>query len=158
MAHNKSSPGIVTAPLPESDVSWLDLVFQMDKLNDAMARFAAVTNRNPASHVGQNPPFRSSGAFGPEVIAAMCEALEAACKELGDDLGQPGVRAWSSPNELSPRQNLVSVTRFACRQPRSANRTNDPFVHPIGRSRAVVANGAARARLSFTGKGTLVHG
>ena len=55
-------------------------------------------------------------------------------------------------------QNLVSVTRFACRQPRSANRTNDPFVHAIGRSRAVVANGAARARLSFTGKGTLVHG
>ena len=40
MAHNKSSPGIVTAPLPESDVPWFDLVFHMDKLNDAMARFS----------------------------------------------------------------------------------------------------------------------
>jgi hypothetical protein len=91
MAHNKSGPRIVTAPLPEFDVPWLDLIFHMDKLNDAMARFAAVSNRNPASQVGQNPPFRRSGAFGPEVIAAMCEALEAACKELGDDIGQPAV-------------------------------------------------------------------
>ena len=30
------------------------------------------------------------GAFGPEALAAMGEALEAACKELGD-IGQPEV-------------------------------------------------------------------
>jgi hypothetical protein len=42
MAHNKSGPGIVTAPLPDSDVLWLDLVFQMDKLNGAMKRFDAL--------------------------------------------------------------------------------------------------------------------
>jgi len=53
MAHNKSSPGIVTAPLPDSDVSWLDLVFQMDKLNGAMKRFDALTDGNPASRVGK---------------------------------------------------------------------------------------------------------
>jgi hypothetical protein len=88
MAHNKSSPGIVTAPPPESGVLWLDLVFQMDKLNGAMRRFDALANGNPPSRVGQNPPLRSGGAFGPEVIAAMCEALEAACKELGHNIGQ----------------------------------------------------------------------
>jgi hypothetical protein len=75
MARNKSSPGIVSAPLPDSDVSWLDLFFQMDKLNGAMRRFdAALTNGNPESFVGQNPPFQLGGAFGPEVIATMCEA------------------------------------------------------------------------------------
>ena len=88
MAHSKSGPGIVTAPLPDSGVLWLDLVFQMDKLNGAMRRFDAATNGNPPSRVGQNPPLRSGGAFGPEVIAAMCEALEAVCMELGDDIGQ----------------------------------------------------------------------
>ena len=91
MAHNKSSPGIVTRPLPDSDVVWLDLVFQMDKLNKAMRQFDALTNGDPASHVGQNPPFRNGGAFGPEVTAAMSEALEAACKELGDDIDQSEV-------------------------------------------------------------------
>ncbi len=96
MAHSKSGPGIVTAPLPDSGVLWLDLVFQMDKLNGAMRRFDAATNGNPPSRVGQNPPLRSGGAFGPEVIAAMCEALEAACKELGDD-GRP----WRGAGRLS---------------------------------------------------------
>jgi len=33
-------------------------------------------------------PFIRSGAFEPEVIAAMSEAFEAACKEL-DEAGQP---------------------------------------------------------------------
>jgi hypothetical protein len=88
MAHNKSSPGIVTAPLPDADVLWLDLVFRMDKLNGSMKRFDELINGNPPSRVGQNPPLRNGGAFGPEVIATMCEALEAACKELGDDIGQ----------------------------------------------------------------------
>jgi hypothetical protein len=88
MAHSKSSPGIVAAPLPESGVLWLDLVFHMDKLNGAMRRFDELTNGNPPSCVRQNPPLRSGGAFGPEVIAAMCEALEAVCMELGDDIGQ----------------------------------------------------------------------
>ena len=32
-----------------------------------------------------------SGAVGPEVIAGTCEALEAACKGLGDDITQPEV-------------------------------------------------------------------
>jgi hypothetical protein len=36
MTHDKSSSGIVTVPLPDSGVLWLDLVFQMDKLNGAM--------------------------------------------------------------------------------------------------------------------------
>ena len=53
MAHNKSSPGIVTAPPPDSDVLWLNLVFQMDKLNGAMKRFGALTDGNPASRVGK---------------------------------------------------------------------------------------------------------
>lgn len=35
-------------------------------------------------------PFIRSGAFEPEVIAAMSEAFEAACKEL-DESGQPRV-------------------------------------------------------------------
>ncbi len=35
-------------------------------------------------------PFIQSGAFGPEVIAAMSEAFEAACKEL-NEAGQPKV-------------------------------------------------------------------
>jgi len=70
---------------------WLDLVFQMDKLNKAMRQFDALTNGDPVSHLGQNPLFRSDGAFGPEVIAAMSEALEAACKELGDDIDQSEV-------------------------------------------------------------------
>jgi len=35
-------------------------------------------------------PFIRSGAFEPEVIAAMSEAFEAACKEL-DEAGQPRV-------------------------------------------------------------------
>jgi hypothetical protein len=69
MAHNKSSPAIVTGPLPDSDGLWLDLVFQMGKLNGAMRQFDTMTDGNPASHVGQNPLFRSAGAFGPEVIA-----------------------------------------------------------------------------------------
>jgi hypothetical protein len=88
MAHNKSSPGIVTGPLPDPDGLWLDLVFQMNTLNGAMRQFGAMIDGNPASHVGQNPPSRSGGAFGPEVITAMCEALEAACEELGDDITQ----------------------------------------------------------------------
>jgi hypothetical protein len=81
----------VTGLLPDSDGLWLDLVFQMDGLNGAMRQFDTMTDGNPASDVGQNPPSRSAGAFGPEVIAAMCEALEAACKELGDDITQPEV-------------------------------------------------------------------
>jgi hypothetical protein len=74
MARNKCSPEIVTAPPPESGVLWLDRDFQMDKLNGAMTRFDELTNGNPESRVGQNPPFRLGGAFGPEVIATMCEA------------------------------------------------------------------------------------
>jgi hypothetical protein len=35
-------------------------------------------------------PFIRSGAFEPEVVAAMSEAFEAACKEL-DESGQPRV-------------------------------------------------------------------
>jgi hypothetical protein len=106
MAHNKSSPGIVTAPLPDADVLWLDLVFRMDKLNGAMKRFDELTNGNPASRVGQNPPVRSGGAFGPDVIATMCEALEAACKELGDNIGQSEV-----PGEVMARR-IIAAAKF----------------------------------------------
>jgi hypothetical protein len=103
MAHSKSSPGLVTASLSDSGVPWLDLVFQMDKLNEAMMRFDALINRNPRSGVGQNPALRSGGAFGPEVIAAMCEALEAACKELSDDIGQSEV-----PREVMARRIIAA--------------------------------------------------
>ena len=105
MTHDKSNSGIVTVPLPDSGVPWLDLVFHMHKLNGAMARFDALTNRNPASRVGQNPPFRSSGAFGPEVIAAMCEAFEAACKELGND-GES-----EAPREVIARR-IIAVAKL----------------------------------------------
>jgi hypothetical protein len=111
MTDNKSSSGIVTAPPPDSDVLWLDLVFRMDKLNWAIRRFDALTNGNPASRVGQNPPLRSSGAFGPEVIATMCEALEAACKELGDDIGQSAV-----PREVMARR-IIAVARLGDHDP-----------------------------------------
>jgi hypothetical protein len=104
MTHDKSNSGIVTVPLPDSGVLWLDLVFHMDKLNGAMRRFDALTNGNPESRVGQNPPLRSSGAFGPEVIATMCEALEAACKELGDDIGQSEV-----PREVMARRIIAAA-------------------------------------------------
>ena len=110
MAHSKSSPGLVTAPLFDPGVLWLDLVFQMDKLNGAMRRFDALTNGNPASRVGRNPPLRSSGAFGPEVIATMCEAFEAACKELGND-GQS-----EAPREVIARQ-IIAVAKLGDRDP-----------------------------------------
>jgi hypothetical protein len=35
---------------------------------------------------------RSLGAFGPEAIAEMSEALEAACEELGDNVQPEAVR------------------------------------------------------------------
>src|SRR6266481_1210294 len=89
MAHNETSLGVVTEPLPDPDGLWLDLVFQMDKLNGAKRQFGAMVDGNSASHVGQNPPFLSGGAFGPEAVAAMGEALEAACEELGDYITQP---------------------------------------------------------------------
>jgi hypothetical protein len=111
MAHSKSGPGIVTAPLPDSGVLWLDLVFQMDKLNGAMRRFDAATNGNPPSRVGQNPPLRSGGAFGPEVIAAMCEALEAACKELGDDIDQS-----EAAREVMARR-IIAAAKLGDRDP-----------------------------------------
>jgi hypothetical protein len=111
MAHSKSSPGLVTAPLFDPGVLWLDLVFQMDKLNGAMMRFDAQINGNPPSRVGQNPPLRNGGAFGPEVIAAMCEALEAACKELGDDIGQSEV-----PREVIARR-IIAVAKLGDRDP-----------------------------------------
>ena len=111
MAHSKFSPGLVTAPLSDSGVLWLDLVLQMDKLNGAMMRFDAQINGNPPSGVGQNPPLRNGAAFGPEVIAAMCEALEAACKELGDDIGQSEV-----PREVIARR-IIAVAKLDDRDP-----------------------------------------
>jgi hypothetical protein len=69
MAHSKSSPGIVTSPLPDSGVLWLDLVFQMDKLNGAIRRFDALIKGNPPSHGGQ---IHRSGELG---IAARLRAV-----------------------------------------------------------------------------------
>ena len=37
-------------------------------------------------------PMRSLGAFGPEAIAEMSEALEAACEELSDNVQPEAVR------------------------------------------------------------------
>ena len=58
------------------------------------------------------------GAFGPEAIAAMGDALDAALKELQDagqsDVQFPTCCARSSPDELLERHGLVSVTRLAC--------------------------------------------
>ena len=57
------------------------------------------------------------GAFGPEAIAVMGDALDAALKEL-QDIGSPTCSprrcARPSPDELSERQDLASVTRLAC--------------------------------------------
>jgi hypothetical protein len=74
-------------------------------------RFDALTDGNPASRVGQNPPLRSGGAFGPEVISTMCEALEAACKELGDDIGQS-----EAAREVMARR-IIAVAKFGERDP-----------------------------------------
>jgi hypothetical protein len=82
----------------------------------------------------------------------MCEAFEAACKELGDDIGQSGEAREVIARRILPRQNLVSVTRFACRQPRSANRTNDPFVQALARSRSRGRPSRGAGRPSFTSK------
>jgi hypothetical protein len=64
--------------------------------------------------------------FGPEAIAEMSEALDAAFEEL-QDTGEPDVCAKSSLGELLQRQNLVSTNRLACRQPRSADRASRTF-------------------------------
>src|SRR6266481_78050 len=111
MAHNETSLGVVTEPLPDPDGLWLDLVFQMDKLNGAKRQFGAMVDGNSASHVGQNPPFLSGGAFGPEAVAAMGEALEAACEELGDDITQPEVAG-----EVLARR-IIAAARLGERDP-----------------------------------------
>ena len=60
---------------------------------------------------------KQDGLLEAEAIAAMSEAFEAACKQL-DDTGQPEWCLKSSLNEFSRRRERVSVTRFACGQPR----------------------------------------
>ena len=110
MTQNKSSSGIVTVPPPDSDVLWLDLAFRMHKLNWPIRRFDALSNGNPESRVGQNPPFRSGGAFGLEVIATMCEAFEVACKELGND-GHS-----EAPREVIARR-IIAVAKLGDRDP-----------------------------------------
>jgi len=67
------------------------------------------------------PPFIQPGAFEPDAIAAMSEALEAALKEL-QDTGQPRPAREVVARRLQP-QDLVSAIRFACAKPRSANQT-----------------------------------
>jgi hypothetical protein len=61
-------------------------------------------------------PFREQGAFGPEAIAAMGEAFDAACKDLCDG-GEPEVRklvakriiAAASRGELDPVRLRVAA-------------------------------------------------
>ena len=57
------------------------------------------------------------GAFGPEAIAAMGDALDAALKEL-QDTGQSDVQSdvvrETIAVRISERQDLASVTRLAC--------------------------------------------
>ena len=57
--------------------------------------------------------FKQDALFGPETIATMSEAFEAACKQL-DDTGQPELVLKSLPSELLQRQAPVSAIRFAC--------------------------------------------
>ena len=54
--------------------------------------------------------FIQPGAFGPEMIAAMCEAYDAALKEL-QDAGQ-SVSPEVVAHELLQRRDLVSVIRL----------------------------------------------
>ena len=56
-------------------------------------------------------PFISPGVFGPEAIAGMSDAYDAAL------ISQPNAVPETSPDELFQRQHLVSAIRFACRQP-----------------------------------------
>jgi hypothetical protein len=81
----------------------------------------------------------------------MCEALEAACKELGDNITQPEV----APGVLARR--VIAAAKLGERDPirlhrppRSANRTDDPFVQAVGRTRRWLA--------FFNSKGPLAHG
>ena len=60
--------------------------------------------------------FIKPGLFEPEAVAAMSEAFEAACKQL-DDAGQPELVLEVIAGRLSRRQELVSMTRFACGRP-----------------------------------------
>ena len=57
------------------------------------------------------------GAFGPEAITAMGDALDAALKEL-QNIGQSGVQSdvvrEAIAYELLELQDLASVTRLAC--------------------------------------------
>ncbi len=65
-------------------------------------------------------PIRSHlqpGAFEPEVIAAMSEALEAALNELRG-AGRFEVAPEALAGQLLQPQRLVSVIRFACGQRR----------------------------------------
>jgi hypothetical protein len=57
--------------------------------------------------------FVGPGAFGPEALAAMSEAYDAALTILLMACAKP------SPGELLPRQDLVNVTLFVCGKPRS---------------------------------------
>ena len=54
-------------------------------------------------------PLRSSGAFGPEAIAVMNKALEAACEELAD--GQPELA-----REIAARR-ILQAARLGERDP-----------------------------------------
>ena len=55
-------------------------------------------------------PFIRTGAFEPEVVAAMSEAFEAACKEL-DEAGQPRV----AREVIAGR--IIAVARIGERDP-----------------------------------------
>jgi hypothetical protein len=63
MSADKSSPQNATKPLSDP-MLWLDLVFQMDDLNKAMAQFDALTEGEPRSHVGRNTPFQKDDPGG----------------------------------------------------------------------------------------------
>ncbi len=71
--------------------------------------------------------FVKSGVFGPEALAAMSEAYEAALKEL-QDTGLPELVLEIIAERIIERLALVSGIRFACGRPRSlglpANKTN----------------------------------
>jgi hypothetical protein len=63
--------------------------------------------------------FVETGAFGPEAISAMSEALEAAPKELQGG-AEPDVVREPIPTRNLPLQDSESVIPLACWKPRSA--------------------------------------
>jgi hypothetical protein len=84
-------------------------------------------------------PMRSFGAFGPEAIAEMSKALEAACEELGDT-GRPEAVREIVALRIIAAARLGEVTQFACGQPRLLGREANETSHPFSSTRRPFAS------------------